>query len=324
MILQTLYPVEEVSAMIHERKKLLLAGDAKLLSQLPKGDWIGACTPRFIIYPEQKVETYDKIFVSKLPDFATGVTICEYGADTIKNIFIDGPKNGFTVLSTPFGSPISTEYMINVGSYENFAVHPVCGYVSGEPHHPEKSFTISGIGPNIHPNKIVAMHVSLPETKYAEIHTFNPYKQGNGDSIVFDRGGMVLKDVYINGKKKNFAEYLTEVKYDTNIPLVANYSGEQVNIVINMIEGDHVLMATSVLENIEYRPAVINYAISEPEVISDKVFFSMTCMSNFVNPEIRARFLKRMNGPVSFGGIAYHFIGCTTIYLTIDDIQTEK
>ena len=319
-MIQALYTVDEVSAMICKGDILLLSGDALLLSRLPKGNWIGACTPRFVIYPEQKVETYDKIFVSKMPDFITGMTIREYETNTIKNVFKDGLKNGFTILSTPFGSPIAAEYIINVGSYENFATHPVCGYISGEPHHPEKSFTISGLGPNIHPNKIVAMHVSLPENKYAEIQTFNPYKQGDGDSIVFDQGGMVLKYVYINGKKRSFAEYLTEIKYDTNIPLVANYSGEPVNVVINMIEGDHVLMATSVLENIEYRAAVINDSISEPDVINDKVFFSMTCMANYANPEIRTRFLKKMNGPVSFGGIAYHFIGCTTIFLTIDDV----
>ena len=318
-----LYTIEEVSAMIREGNILLLSGDAGLLSQLPKGDWIGACTPRFVIYPEQKIETYDKIFVSKLPDFVTEMTICEYDINTIKNVFNDGPNNGFTVLSTPFGSPIAAEYIINVGSYENFAVRPVCGYTSGEPHHPEKSFAISGTG-NTYTNKIVAMHVSLPENKYAEIQTFNPYKQGDGDSIVFDRGGMILKDAYINGQKRNFAEYLTEVNYDTNVPFVANYSGEPVNVIINMIEEDHVLMATSVLENIEYREAVINYSISEPEVISDKVFFSMTCMANYVHPEICTRFLKKMNGPVSFGGIAYHFIGCTTIFLTIDDVQTGK
>ena len=70
---QTLYTVEEVSAMIHDGKKMLLAGDAGLLSQLPKGDWIGGSTPYFILYPEQMVESHEKLFVNCLPDFVETV-----------------------------------------------------------------------------------------------------------------------------------------------------------------------------------------------------------------------------------------------------------
>ena len=102
---QTLYPVEEVSEMILAGKKLLLAGDEKLLSQLPKGDWIGGTTPYFILYPEQLVESHEKLFVHCLPDFVDKIDIREYDSESIKNIYNDAPQNGFTILIIPFSSP---------------------------------------------------------------------------------------------------------------------------------------------------------------------------------------------------------------------------
>ena len=320
-----LYTVEEVSALIREGKKLLLAGDDKLLSQLPKGDWIGACSWRFIIYPEQRIETYEKIFVSALPDFVTGATIREYDAENIKNIFNDGPKNGFTILTMPFGSPVAVEYITNAVNYENFAVHPVCGGISGDPFSPEKLVAASGTGPGIYTDKAVAMHVSLPESKFAEIHLFSPYKQGTGDSIKFDYRGLVLDDAYINGVRRNFVEYLTEIQYAPHsMPFVANYSGETISLIIGRIDDNKLLMVSPVFENIEYRMAVIDDSISEPTLIGDKIFFSASCITNYSSPEFCDRFLKKMNGPIVFGEIAYQMVGYTTVYLTIDDVKIEK
>ena len=319
-----LYTVDEVSAMIHEGKKLVLSGDDKLLSQLPKGDWIGACSWRFIIL-EQRIETHEKIFVETLPDFITGATIREYDAGNIKNIFNDGPKNGFTILTMPFGSPVAVEYITNAVNYENFAVHPVCGGISGDPFSPEKLVVASGTGPNIYTDKAVAMHVSLPENKFAEIHLFSPYKQGSGDSIKFDYRGLVLEDAYINGVKRNFTDYLLEIEYGPNsMPFVANYSGETISLIIGRIDGNKLTMVSPVFENIEYRMAVIDYSISEPTLIGDKIFFSASCITNYGSPEFCNRFLKKMNGPIVFGEIAYQMVGYTTVYLTIDDVQTEK
>ena len=51
-MIQVLYAVDEVSAMICEGDILLLSGDACLLSQLPKEDWIGGSTPYSVLCPE--------------------------------------------------------------------------------------------------------------------------------------------------------------------------------------------------------------------------------------------------------------------------------
>ena len=110
---QTLYSVEEVSEMIREGKKLLLAGNEKLLLQLPKGDWIGGTTPYFILYPEQLAESRERLFVNCLPEFVDKIDIREYDTLSIKNIYNDAPQNGFTILIIPFSSSVHIEFAVN-------------------------------------------------------------------------------------------------------------------------------------------------------------------------------------------------------------------
>ena len=223
-----LYTVDEVSEMILEGEKLLLAGDEGLLSQLPKGDWIGGTTPYYILYPEQMITSFDKIFAYGLPDFVDEIKICEYDSSGIKNVYNEAFQNGFTVLIMPFSSPVLMEYALNAPDYKNFACYPVCGWVAGQPIDVltvKESYVISGVSGVLHSNKAVAMHISLPANKYAEICTFNPFEQGDGDVITFDSRGFVVKDAIINGVKQNFSEYIRKTKIDTRFPLIADYSG---------------------------------------------------------------------------------------------------
>jgi len=203
-------------------------------------------------------------------------------------------------------------------------VKPVRGWLSGQPLDiilTEKSYTGSGLGPCISSEKGVAMHISLPISKYAEIHIFNPYKQGNGDSIMFEENSLMVKDAIINGEKRNFAEYLREINYDMQMPLVANYSGAMINDVICAIGGGEVPMSAPVFKNVDYRLAVVDDAIVEPSLVSEQIVFSVTCIGNFIQPDICAHFLRKMNGPVVFGEIAYQQIGQTTVYVTVDNVE---
>ena len=321
---QGLFTPAEVSEMILAGKSLLLAGDAKLLSQLPAGNWIGGSTPFFILYPENRTTSFDKIFVNPLPDFVAKAEIREYDETNIRNIFNDAPPNGFTVLIMPYATPVAMEYSSNVAEYPNFAAKPVCGWLSGQPLDiimTEKSYTASGIGPCVSSEKGVAMHISLPESKFAEIHIFNPYIQGNGDSIMFEENSLMVKDAIINGEKRNFAEYLRETGYDMQMPLVANYSGAMINDVICAIGESEVPMSAPVFKHVDYRIAVVDDAIVEPSLVSEQIVFSVTCIGNFIQPDICAQYLRKMNGPVVFGEIAYQQVGQTTVYVTVDDVR---
>jgi len=227
------------------------------------------------------------------------------------------------VLVMPFASPVAVEYSINATNYESFAASPVCGWLTGLPLDiimTEKSYSASGTGPYLSSEKAIAMHISLPKNKYAEIKIFNPYKQGDGDSIMFEQSTLVVKDALINGEKRNFAEYLRGIGYDMLMPLVANYSGAMINDVVIATDGDVVPMSAPVFSHVDYRIAVVDDAITEPMLMSDKIVFSITCIGNFLQPDICAQYLRKMNGPVVFGEIAYQQIGQTTVYVTVDDV----
>jgi len=104
------------------------------------------------------------------------------------------------------------------------------------------------------------------------------------------------------------------------MPLVANYSGAMINDVVCAMDGDLVPMSAPVFSHVDYRIAVVDEDIDEPSLVSDRIVFSVTCIGNFLQPEICAQYLRKMNGPVVFGEIAYQQIGQTTVYVIVDDV----
>jgi len=326
-MIQGLFTPSEVADLINAGNRLLLAGNPKLLAQLPAGDWIGGSTPYFVVYPKNRITSLDKIFVNQLPDFVTEIEIREYDETNVQNIFIHGIANGFTTLIMPFASPVAIEYSLNATNYTGFAAHPVCGWLAGQPLEiitTEKSYTVSGHAPGVLSEKGIAMNVTLAENKYAEIHIFNPFKQSDSDVIMFEESGLKIKDAMINGVKRNFTEYLQEINYNIQIPLVANYSGAMINDTIVAIVGKEVLMSAPVFKNMEYRMGIIDENIVEPSFGFDSIIFSATCVGNFMQSHICDNYLKKMNGPVVFGEIAYQQVGHTTLYLTVDDVLTNN
>ena len=318
-----LYTVEEVSAMIREGKKLLLAGDDKLLSQLPKGDWIGGTTPYFILRPEQMVESTEKLFVYSLPDFIEAVEVREYGSLDIKNIYSDAPQNGFTAIIIPFGSSVLSEFALNVTGYKDFARYPLCGWVSGQRLDvitTEKSYVSSGISDTLHSDKAVAMHIALPANKYAEIHMSNSFEQGSGDIITFEHKTLVVKEALVNGVKQNFATYLREAKVDTKMPLVANYSGAMLNTNCFVIETDTVYLSSPAFEQVEYRFARQSAFVPEHEIADENVVMSASCVLNYVWPELCGKYIEIINAPAVYGQIAYQLISQITMSVTIGDV----
>ena len=69
--------LEQAVSLINEGKILHIAADESLLSQLPKGNWIGGTTPYFIA-EEGGTYTKEKLFINEI-DFAEEIKIAVYG-----------------------------------------------------------------------------------------------------------------------------------------------------------------------------------------------------------------------------------------------------
>jgi len=332
-MIQGLFSVDEVTAMIKNGDSLLLAGDAPLLSALPKGKWIAGCTSRFIENGSTLVTTREKIFVHNLTDFTSNVKLVVYDASTIPSIYDDAFENGFSVLIIPFNSDVRNEYLLNCMNYSNFASRPLCGWGSvisiySEHEQNDESLVFSGESGLSYDNAGVVMHIELPPEKYAEIHTFNPLVPESGDIIVFEENGQQVENVLVNGIRQNFRQYLINQKIDRGASeaynvLMGDYAGITINSTI-LPESDidkekYVSLGNNVYIGIPYRFAKSNYDKSYHNLkqVEGDIVFSLSCITNYVFPDVFLKYLKYTNGPFVYGEIAYFLLNHSTVYLTV-------
>jgi len=328
---QGLFSVEEVKAMITRGDVLLLAGDAPLLSALPKGKWIAGCTSLFIDSGKSLVTTREKIFVHNMTDIAARIMLKTYDASTIHSIYDDAFDHGFSVLMIPFHSDVKDEYALNCVNYSKFASRPVCGWISVTPFYTgdqnDVSLVFSGENGLSYDNVGVVMHIELPTDKYAELHTFNPYVPERGDVIIFEESGVQAENVLINGVRQNFRQYMIDRKIDrspkTNNVLVGNYAGVIINTVIlpefDPTNEKYVTLGNPVFKGIPYGFAKLNSdeSYEKMQQIEDEIVFSFSCATNFVFPDDFVKYLTHTNGPFVFGEFVYFLLNNTTVYVTV-------
>lgn len=330
----TMLSVEEVTKKINEGKRLLLAGDEKLLGQLPAGDWIAGTIPYFMTEEGGGCFT-DKIHVNELPDFAGNIEIREYSERTIPEVYVDAPGNGFSVIIIPAASTVHFSFALNAPNYENFAVRPLIGWVSGVHLDDLNRVTpkvFNGRNPAAVEDAAVVMHVSLPKNKIADIGIINIFEQGEGDTITFQSDGFSARNAYINGQKKNFGEYLFEKKLDKRLPLVADYYGVLLNT--SFKEGDEleeeVEFYAPVFSGLRYKHArpvddyVGRFIAQMPEGLGHQILFSCNCILNYLYSGLEGKKIAGITGPATFGEIAYQLLNQTMVYLRIIDLPPER
>ena len=318
--------------MINKGDSLLLAGDSKLLATLPKGKWIAGVTNRFIEKGKELMTTREKIFVHNVTNFAADVKFNVYDVSTIHNVYDDAFENGFSVLILPFHSDVKNEYALNCINYSNFASRGLCGWISVAPIYSdyeknEISYVFSGENGMSYTNKGVAMHIALPPEKYAEIHTFNPLTSACGDLIVFEENGQKIENVSVNGIKQNFRQYMIDNRIDRSPGsyhvLAGDYSGIIINTTVSPeTENDkekYVTLGNPVYKGIPYQFAKLNPDESYDNLkqVDEEIVFSLSCITNYMFPDVFLKYLTDTNGPFVYGEIAYFILNHTTVYVTV-------
>jgi hypothetical protein len=325
-----MHSISEVSDMIKQGRTLLLAADESLLSMLPAGKWIGGTTVNFIADDGGATER-DRIFVTDITADAEAAVIRKYDIKTIAEISADYPYNGFTALIVPGLSEIHATFAKDVQSYQGIFNSPLMGWISGV-HLSEigkrapKCFAGNGVPLA---DEAVAMHVTLPEGQAARVDIINLFKQGGGDTIVFDTEGFSSNgECHIQGKPTNLASYIAARKIDAKLPLVANYNGAMINVSIQSIESDSgkVDFYAPVFKGIEYKFAepVADYATTFARTLGGQkvgdVAFSCNCILNYAYAELEGKKTGSFVGPVTFGEIAYMLLNQTLVYLSIEQV----
>lgn len=324
----TLLTVQEAAALIDAGKVLALAGDEALLAQLPKGHWIAGTIPYFVDAAGGQ-ETRERLFATELghasPD---GVTIKTYSADTIPAIATDAPDNGYTIVILPAGSAVHTEYANHGRDYADMFFKPIVGWIAGvhlDDLGKAQPKVADGRTGTLHAADAVALHVTLPADLTAVVRILNLFQQdAQGDVITFAETGFAATTCKVNGVDTVLADYIAARGLDLKLPLVADYSGAQINTSFQGVDADSktVRFYAPVFPEIEYRHAApVGDYVHEFETLAagahGDVEFSCNCILNYLYGGLAGRRTGDLRGPATFGEVAYQLLNQTLVYLDV-------
>ncbi|GAB7079823.1 DUF6976 family protein [Megalodesulfovibrio paquesii] len=331
---QNMLNIAEAGDAIARGRVLLLAGDESALKALPRGNWIGGTIPYFMSSEYGGVATREQIFATDLTDLAAGWEIQRYDAETVAQVYVNAPENGCSFILIPASSPTHLSFALNAPNYEQFGVRPLVGWIAGvhlEDLGKQSPKVINGqTGEQVEDGALV-LAVTLPAGKAASLGIINLFEQGDGDSLTFPETGFATKDVFVNGKRRNFAEYITEKQLDTKLPLVADYYGESVNISFQSVDAAQGLVQfyAPVFSGIRYKHArpVPDYVhdfkarlAGTGSVEASQLIFSCNCILNYLYSELESKKTEPFTGPITFGEIAYQLLNQTLVYVELHDV----
>ncbi|MCR5303269.1 MAG: hypothetical protein K6E33_01800 [Lachnospiraceae bacterium] len=318
-----LITLDETVRLINEGKKLHIAADDSLLSQLPKGNWIGGTTPYFIS-EEGGLLSKEKLFVNEI-DYAEEIRVESYGKYNVFQIVEECYDNGLIMLIIPFGTDVAAKYAKEAPEVEELLMHPTIGWISGFDLATGGTAKVyDGTRGESYTDKAVAMYIKLPEGKSAMINMINIFADDKNDPVIqFNDNDLTVSKCTVNGKEMNFAQYIKENGIGTKMPLVADHNGSYINTSIKEVTEDKVSFYASVFRNVEYRFAVNveDYAGQFRDRVNEASarcpVFSCNCILNYQFGNLEGKKIPPYTGPVTFGEIAYQLINQTLVYCEI-------
>jgi hypothetical protein len=318
--------IDKVKDLVAQKARFIVAGDEALLRTLPRGNWIGGTIPYFMTSEGGQISR-SHVFVTEVPAFASNVRVETYDEKTISRIAIDSPERGYTIVILPAFSALHRLFALEAPCYENLFFKVVAGWIAGT--HLDEMGKISPkvfAGPTgeMLEAKGVAMHIELPFGYQAKVGIVNPFEQGDGEDIEFPVSGFEASECIVAGKRTSISEYMGRVEFDARLPLVANYNGTKCNVSVRSVDipGNKMAFFAPVFEGVKYRHAkpVGDYAqrflATIPKDIGPTVF-CCNCVHNFVYGDLEGRRTGTLQGPMTFGEIAYQLLNQTLVHVTV-------
>ncbi len=321
-----LYSVEEVKSFINQNKLMTLAGDEKVLNQLPKGNWIAGTIPYFMDEDAGKFEQ-NKIFVNELDDNISNFKIEVYDENNIEGIVSDSFNNGYSLIIIPPFQRVHQEFALKTENLDGLYNNPLVGWVAGVDLNSDTNpKTYNGITGEQYENKAVVLHIELPDEYFAQIDIVNIFEPDpNSPEIRFFFDTFDVLNCLIDGKEVNLAEYIDQNKIDTKLPLVADYSGAHINVSVKEVDVSNGLVSffAPVFQSKVYKFAKpINNYIRRFEIktldYNTNNVFSCNCILNYLYGNFEGRKINNIKGPITFGEIGYQLLNQTLVSLTVD------
>jgi hypothetical protein len=322
-----LMSLEAATQLVASRRFLCIAAEESLLRRLPRGNWIGGTIPYFMGQDGGAVSR-DQLFVTSFPELPRPPSIRFYYQANLQKVCTDAPENGFSLIIIPAFTALHSHFASDAPDYDDMYVKPLVGWIAGvhlDDLATARPAVVNGTTLEVDYERAIVMHVELPSNLHAQINIINLFRQGSGDSIRFPATGFSVEQCLINDKPANFADYVTSLKIDTRLPLVANYSGALVNVSFKGVDSEkhRVDFYAPVFSDVEYRIAaeVPDYVRTFQSAMPDDdqpVGFCCNCILNFLYSELEGKKTGKMRGPITFGEVAYQLVNQTLVYLSID------
>jgi hypothetical protein len=325
--MKSIMTVQEATELIRSGKKLLIAGDENLLAALPQGAWIGGTIPYFMT-EDGGLFTRDRVQVMQLPDFVSAVSVKFYGVEEMAGIPADYQPNGFAYVILPAFSEAHQKFAQGCSNWPGIFDRPLVGWIAGIDLKDLGKATpkvFNGQSGEASAAKAVVMHVNLPPEMYAKANIVNLFLQGQGDIITFPTSGFEAAECLINGKTRNFAEYVETQKIDTQLPLVADYMGAMVNVSFQSVDAraGKVAFYAPVFRGVQYKIAepISDYAAEFEKKLNARNVHPVctcNCILNYLYAKLEGKKTGDVVGPITFGEIAYMLLNQTLVYLTFE------
>ncbi len=315
---------EQAKKYIEEGKILHIAGHCSVLSKLPKGNWIGGTTQLFIA-DEGGTFSREKLFVN-IFDFPINFKVKVYNKSNIFDLIDDSYKNGLNLMVLPAETELTTYYSKESMLREDLLFHPTVGWIAGRWNDEPTSYcrVYDGTTGKSYEQEAVVMFMELPPGKTALIDIVNIFDYDDRAPIItFPTEGNIVTDCFVNGEKKNFAEYVKEAGLDIKLPIMADCNGVYLNSSIREIAGNETHFYTPVQRGLNYRPAkpLENYAAKFAERIASarkgSPIFACNCLMNYLYGDLEGKKLPPYEGPITYGEIAYRVLSQTLVYCEI-------
>lgn len=324
--MNSLFSLKETCEIIASGAVVSVAGDEKLLAQLPKGNWIGATTPYFM--DGKGTFSLEKIFVNPVHEKAEEFSIKTYDESNLLELTKDRHTNGYTLLILPPFQPVHMAYAFKASKLPDLYDAPIVGWMAGTNlNNPSTAKVIDGRTGELHETKGVALHVKLPETYFATIDVINIHQEIREDIVVeFLEDTFDVTECIINGQKGNLATYIYQNNIGTTAPIMSDYSGEKINVSFKEVdtETNTVHFYAPVFKDRLYHfgKPVDNYVDafkkSMPD-FGDNTQFSCNCILNYLFGNLEGKSVGT-SGPITFGEIGYLLLNQTLTYLKVEEV----
>jgi hypothetical protein len=323
-----LITVDEALNLIKKGAALSLAGPESVLDQLPAGNWIGGTIPYFMVASGGVVVNEGKVFASELTNLGS-VQVRSFGPDELTHITDKAPSNGFTVAIIPAGSLCHTRFAAEASNYKDAFLKPTVGWISGV--HLSELDTVTpkvydGRTATKYEDRAVVAYVNLPEDKLASLEIVNLFEPGDGDILHFSQTSFEVDLCEVNGVTTNFAHYIRKNRLEGGtLPLVGDFGGAHVNVSLQKVSdaGGKVTLYAPVFPGVDYKFAkpVGDYAAAFRQrlsnVDSNGVVMSCNCILNFLFGELEGKAIGGVEGPITFGEIAYQLLNQTMVMVRL-------